>query len=242
VRFHVIPAFVLLAGAALFYTSYKSNKALLRTPNVRPEPAYAAAGEMAGTLRSGAERFHHDLGRWPDTLEDLNLDATSLRPRPSTESIRLGAAGEIQILLKQAGDAVPLAVTWTPRILGEKYVWDCATDSQEATRRLTACANVEPGARTIGSPPADRSESQIDVPDLDEKCQMLGRIAYAAARARRVGDSYDLFIHRPMVAFEDDADRRETMKTWARWTFDSPPRTPSASQREALRQARCLKP
>jgi hypothetical protein len=238
-RIYVGLALLLLMTAVLFYTGYRSNKLVLASNDARGGPPYAVASQMARKVQAEAERYHHDLGRWPDSLQDLELDAKSTAAQAGIERISFGSEGAMRFdLTSPAGSA---AIVWTPTLQDDEVHWQCVTDRDDARRVIAECRKRAFGAMApIAAPPADREESEIAVPGLEARCQLLGRAGYAAAQARAAGDTLDTFVHRPIVAFQDDASVREDLKSLAKWVYDAPARSPSATQRDALRRNRCL--
>ncbi len=83
--------------------------------------------------------------------------------------------------------------------------------------------------------------TQPELAGLDERWQAMGQVAYASAQARSEGEELETFIRRPVVAFVDDPKLRADLEALARWIYQSPARTPNATQRDVLRRYKCLK-
>ena len=234
------PALLLLMTAGLLYTSFHTNKRILATAITPPRAVQSAALAMARDLQTRAAAFHADLGRWPDTPQDLDVDAQRLIANNAIQSLRFDAAGALIVVLKDAGGRFPATLAWTPRLTDERVEWACRTNAEETTATAMACARSAAEELAVGAAPSARSDREVAVPGATETCQRLGRIAYAAAQAREAGDSLDTFAHRPLIAFIDDPRQRDESKAWAQRVYEAAPQSPGATQRAAMREHRCF--
>jgi hypothetical protein len=235
------PALLLLMTAGLLYTGFHTNKRVLATTLAAPRAAPAAMRTAVRDLLSRAAAFHADLGRWPDAPEDLEIDAQRFRTQSDVKSLRFTDSGDIVIDLNETAAGIPALAAWTPRTTDDRVDWFCRTNASQATATALACEKLAAAELAVGASPQGRPDSEVAVTGVNERCQRLGRIAYAAAVARQAGDSLDTFTHRPLIAFVDDPEQRSESRVWAQRIFQAPPQSPGASQRTAMREQHCFK-
>jgi hypothetical protein len=236
----MIPGVLILAiGAVLLYAAFHVNREVLVITDERPKLAFATATGLAVSMQGSAVRYRQRLGRWPATPADVNLDEKWMSAHRGIESVSYGANGSVHAHLSAAIDGPATWIVWTPRDHGERVLWDCASDHPGIAKILDGCVTADASMLAM-SELEDTSEGRyVDVPGLDERCQALGKVGYAAAKAREEGDPIQVFVRRPVVAFVNDEKLRAELEDLARWVYASPARAPSATQREVLTQYRC---
>jgi len=235
----MIPGVLVLVVGALLYVAFHANRQVLEVTDERPRVAFASALDLASSMKGSAIHYREQLGRWPTTLADANLDEQWMKAHPGIESVAYGSGGAVQVHLSAALDGPATWLVWTPRVRGERILWDCTSDRADIAKVLPDCAAADGPALALAEPVTAHVSGPADVPGLDERCQALGKVGYAAARARAEGDSVEVFIRRPIVAFVDDSKLRSELEDLARWVYTTHEQTPSAMQREVLTQYRC---
>lgn len=235
----MFPAAIALFGAGALYLAFQGNRQVLEATDERPVRAFATASDLAASLRGSAEHYHDDLGRWPDSIADLNLDGKWMRAHRGIESIALGDDGTVRIGVAAAHDGPAAVFAWTPRQRGDRVLWDCRSDLPDAGAHVRDCEAATREELEIVAPPEDRTPAEAAVTGLDERCQQLGTVGYEVARARAAGEPLDSVIRGPTFTFVEDAQRQDELVALARWIYESPPRTANATQREVLNQYRC---
>jgi hypothetical protein len=239
VRIPMLPFSLVLVVGGLLYAAFNMNRDLLEVTDERPMLAFATARDLATTAQSNAVRYWRELGRWPQSLADVNLDEQWMSRHRGIESIRYGADGTVRVGLSSASNGPATLIVWTPRQYGERMLWDCESDLPEIGKHIEGCVAVDAATLANSAAAAPSEDAQIEVSDLSERCQALGKVAYAAAQARDTGDPLETFIRRPVVAFVDDQKLRGDLESLARWVYESTPRTANATQRDVLRRYRC---
>jgi hypothetical protein len=245
-RIPILPLSLVLVAGIFFYTALQGNRSVLEATDERPMLAFATATDLAAQAQGNAVRYWRDLGRWPQTFADVNLDQDWMSRHRGIDSIRYGRDGAVLVSLDAATDGPATLIAWTPREDGERILWDCESDLADIATHIEDCTVadqatlVELEADSAGDDPAPDAEP-MELAGLDERCQAMGAVAYGAARARSEGEELDTFISRPVVAFVDDPNLRAELEALARWVYESPVRTPNAMQRDVLQRYRCLK-
>jgi hypothetical protein len=240
-RIPMIPVALLLVVAFLLYLAFHGSRRVLEATDDRPKLAFATANDLANPLKVGAVRYHQQLGRWPQTPSDVNQDAKWMSGHRGVESVGFGPDGAVRVHLRAASDGPATWLIWTPRERGDQVIWDCASDHAEIAKVLPGCVAAD-AATLAGSAPAaaDREpDDPVEVPGLSARCQALGKVGHAAARARADGVLIDDFVRAPVVAFVDDASLRKELEEAARWVYRSAAEAPGASQRSVLTMYRC---
>jgi hypothetical protein len=245
-RVPFLPAALALSAAALLYSAYHANQAMLRASEERPLLAVAMAKNLGELARSRAETFHARTGRWPQSLAEAGLDGRWMRSHRGIESVRYGAAGTVRIVLDAASDGARASVVWTPSARGGQTHWDCESDLAELAQRIAPCRPVGtaqltelPSAEPVSPLATAADEGPLDLAGLDARCEAIGKVGYAAALARAAGDPADVFVRRPVVAFTEDAALREELEQAARWIYAAGPAAPRDAERAVLSQHRC---
>ena len=244
-RIPILPLSLVLVAGIFFYTAFQGNRTVLEATDERPMLAFATATDLAAQAQGNAVRYRKDLGRWPQTFGDVNLDQDWMGRHRGIDSIRYGSDGAVLVSLDAATNGPATLIAWTPREDGERVLWDCESDLAEISRHIEGCtpadkarlAELESGAE--GDETA-ADEEQIELAGLDERCQAMGKVAYASAKARSEGEDLETFIRQPVVAFVDDPKLREDLEALARWLYQSPARSPNATQRDVLQRYKCL--
>jgi hypothetical protein len=241
VRLPMIPVALLLVIAILLYVAFHGNRQVLEATDERPKLAFATANDLAKSMQVAAVRYRGQLGRWPATPADVNLDERWMNAHRGMESITYGANGTIRAHLRAASDGPATWIVWTPRQHGDEVIWDCKSDQPEIATKLEGCTAADSAQLASVAPVASdpgRDEA-VEVSGLSERCQALGKVGHAAARARAEGVPVEDFIRQPVVAFVDDRKLRDELEEAARWVYTGVARAPSATQRVILTQYRC---
>lgn len=239
-RIPMIPGVVLvLVAGLLLYAAFHVNRQVLEVTDERPKLAFASATDLAASMKGSAIHFREQLGRWPTALADANLDEQWMNAHRGIDSVSYGPNGAVRVHLDAAIDGPATWIVWTPRDHGERVIWDCASDHPGIASIIHDCVTAAMPTLATAGPARESGGEAIEVPGLNERCQALGKVGFAAARARDEGDPVDNFVRRPVVAFVDDPKLRAELEATARWVYASPAQSPAATQREVLTQYRC---
>lgn len=123
---------------------------------------------------------------------------------------------------------------------GNKRLVDGVASRPSVASRVARGADPPRAAPAGDAPPGPQdAEPDVDLSQLDERCAAIAATAAASAEAAASGESFDEFVRRPVVAFVDDRALRSELELVARRRYDLAPESPTAAQRDALRDGRC---
>src|SRR5580765_135095 len=90
-RIPMIPGVLVLVVGALLYFAFHANRQKLEITDERPRVAFAAALDLASSMKGSAIHYREQLGRWPTTLADANLDEQWMKAHRGIEAVAYGS-------------------------------------------------------------------------------------------------------------------------------------------------------
>jgi hypothetical protein len=244
----IVPVVLFLGAAVLAYFIFLGGLANMGVSQRNYAVALHSAADLGMWGRSKAEAFRHDMRRWPDSLDDVEFDLQWVKAHPGIAEFRYAPGGAVYVALSTDPGKPAPRILWTPKDAAGTYTdsidWDCVADFAAVSKFVPACRIVD--ADALKTPPAIEAADPTDenpkiptVPGMNARCQVIGRAAYAAALARGQDDTLETFQQSNFYTSQYGSPNYDEMTKTVQWVYDSPRRSPGASQHQALRSHLC---